>query len=126
MYPRLIELTGASVVNDWLRQDRLCFLEHFTTSLATSGLDEAAVASLPLILADDELQTFHASFWSKSVYADWVARYCIRDKQWVAAAVRALENFLLDNVAWADSAELRSLRSRLEIGGEGEQENSLQ
>lgn len=120
MCPAMIAAGNNPPHDELYRQDRLVFIEHFTSAIRLSGIPDNITVHLPSILADDELQVFHSSICSKGVYAHWVAKYCVRSARWVKAAVNALDKYVLAHPEMAHIPEVDSVRAHLsEIQEEG-------
>jgi len=90
-------------LHDAFRKDRLVFIDHFTSTISSSGLRDDIAIRLPFIMADDELQLFHLSVRSKGAYARWVTKYSIRSPLWIKAATGALDKFILNHPEFGNS-----------------------
>jgi hypothetical protein len=113
MFPAMIATDNDPHHDEFFHDDRLAFIEHFTSAIHVSGLHDDVKACLPAIIADDELQTFQLSVRSKGVYAHWVTKYAVRSAQWVKAAIGALDTFVLAHPEMARLSEILSVRARL-------------
>lgn len=100
-------------LHDAFRKDRLVFIDHFTSTISSSGLRDDIAIRLPFIMADDELQLFHLSVSSKGAYARWVTKYSIRSSLWIKAATGALDKFILTHPEFGNSAVVLSVRISL-------------
>ena len=96
-------------------KDRKTFIDHFSSVIGYSGLGDDIVVHLRSIIADEELQIFYSSIGSKSVYAHWVTKYCVRSTQWINAVITALDKFILAHpkTEQANLSEIRSVLVRL-------------
>lgn len=94
-------------------EDRVAFVNHLASALSSSDLSIDIAVHLRSIMADEELQTFHASIRSIGVYTEWVAKYSIRSTQSVKAAIRSLDKFVLAHPDMAGSSQVASVRARL-------------
>ncbi|KAF8962997.1 kinase-like domain-containing protein [Flammula alnicola] len=97
-------------LHDAFHKDRLAFIDHFASAISSSGLPDDIAVHLPSIMADDELQIFQSSIGSKGVYAYWVTKYSVRSTQWIKAATRALDKFILTHPEMANLSEVLSVR----------------
>jgi thiaminase len=113
MCPAMIAVDHDPPHDKLFREDRLAFTDHFTSAVHASSLPADIAAGLPSLLIDDELQTFQLSIGSKGVYAQWVTKYAIRSAQWIEAATRALDAFVLAHPEMAKLSEVHSVRVRL-------------
>jgi len=99
--------------DDLFLKDRLSFIEHFASSLSSSGLPEDIAAQLLHIVADEEQQAFQSTIGSKGFYAYWVGKYSVRRAEWFNAAAGALDRFVQADPEMAGSAEVMSIQARL-------------
>jgi hypothetical protein len=113
MCPAMIAAENDPPHDELRRQDRLAFVEHFTSAIRLSGIPDNIAVHLPSILADDELQVFHSSILSKGAYALWVAKYCVRSARWAKAAVNALDKYVLAHPETASLPAVNSVRVHL-------------
>ena len=101
------------------REDRLVFIDHFTSAIRSSDLpnsDDIAI-QLPSMMADDELQLFHLSIRSKGIYARWVTKHSVRSSRWIKAATGALDKFIHSHPEFSNLAAVLSVRvSLLRLG----------
>lgn len=97
------------------REDRLVFIEHFTSTIRSSSFpnsDDIAI-QLPSMLTDDELQLFHLSIQSKGAYARWVTKHSVRSSRWIKAATGALDKFIHSHPEFSNLAAVLSVRVSL-------------
>lgn len=99
--------------DDLFLKDRLSFIEHFASSLHSSGVPDDTIAQLLPIVADEEQQAFQLAIGSKGFYAYWVGKYLVRRAEWFNAAAGALDRFVQGNPEMAGSAEVMSIQARL-------------
>jgi len=95
MCPALIAVGNDPSHDAPFSEDRLSFIDHFASAIRSSNLPDYITVHLPSVMENDELQIFQSSIGSKGIYAYWVTKYCIRSTQWVEAAIRALDKFVL-------------------------------
>ena len=101
------------------REDRLVFIDHFTSAIRSSDLPNSndIAIQLPSMMADDELQLFHLSIQSKGIYARWVTKHSVRSSRWIKAATGALDKFVRSHPEFSNLAAVLSVRvSLLRLG----------
>ncbi|TFK32240.1 hypothetical protein BDQ12DRAFT_716531 [Crucibulum laeve] len=108
MCPAMISAGNNLPHDTLLHKDRLAFIDHFSSAISSSDLHDDIVVHLLSIMANDELQVFQSSIKSKGVYAYWVTKYSIRSTQWIKAASRALDKFILAHPEMASWSEVLS------------------
>ncbi|KXN86150.1 hypothetical protein AN958_10452, partial [Leucoagaricus sp. SymC.cos] len=111
--PTMIALGDDPSPDDLFLKDRLSFIEHFTSSLHSSGLPDNITAQLLPIVANEEQQVFQSAIGSKGLYAYWVGKYLVHRAEWLNAAAGALDRFVQANPKLAGSAEVMSIRAHL-------------
>lgn len=111
--PAMIALRDDPSPDDLFLKDRLSFIEHFASSLHSSGVPDDTIAQLLPIVADEEQQAFQLAIGSKGFYAYWVGKYLVRRAEWFNAAAGALDRFVQGNPEMAGSAEVMSIQARL-------------
>jgi hypothetical protein len=92
--PALIVVGNDPLHDALFSEDRMSFIDHFASAIRSSSLLDHIAVHLPS-MENDELQIFQSSIGSKGIYAYWVKKYCICSTQWVEAAIRALDKFVL-------------------------------